>query len=55
MIKRNYNVDLFRTLAAAEKVIAFLFPAALGVYLIYVHSLIFESILKNASVGFAKK
>ena len=41
--------------AAAEKVIAFLSPAALGVYLIHVHPLVFEGILKNAFVGFAEK
>ncbi len=41
--------------AAAGKVIAFLSPAALGVYLIHVHPLIFEGILKNAFVGFTEK
>ncbi len=39
----------------AEKLIAFISPAALGVYLIHVHPLIFEGILKDAFVSFTDK
>jgi len=39
----------------ASKVIYFVSPAALGVYLIHVHPLIFEFLIKDAFVSFATK